>query len=134
MSIRHSLQSGTTFWYVFSLPFHSQATQLPQPLNLTYDHDQLSARSPPLRQSPVLPAPQSRGTGFRSIGGATNGPLRPMESNDGPLQPNLTTTDCNVSVFIAMPTPCKYPPAEFGGEFVIGTAEVMYRHPDRPHP
>jgi len=62
----------------------------------------------------------------------TDPQLRPREPNDGP-QPNPDTTDCNVSVFIAMPTPHGPSPPEFGGEFAIGTAEVVYRHPVRRH-
>ena len=115
--------------------FHSSAIERniaipPQPLNMTYNHDQLSTRVPSSRQNPV---PLVRGTGFRSLGGAMSVQLRPRESDDGPHS-IPSTTDCNVSVFIAMPTPRKRPPAEFCGEFAIGTTEVVYRHPDRPHP
>jgi hypothetical protein len=115
--------------------FHSSDTHpvlSPQPLNLTYDHDQVSTRGPSLRQSPALPALQSRGAGRKTLGGATNAQLRRREYNDGP-QSSLATTGCNVSVFIAMPTPRKHLSTEFSSEFAIGTAGVVYRHPERPH-
>ena len=97
---------------------------------MTYDHDQLSTRWPSLRQSPLLPAPQNRGAGWRSTGGVADVQLR--ESNEGP-RPNFATTDCDVSVFIVMPIPREHFSTEFADEFAIGTAEVAYRHPERSH-
>ena len=52
----------------------------------------------------------------------------------GGSQPNLNSTDCNISVFIAMPSPHEHIPPEFSGEIAIGTAGVLYRHPERPRP
>jgi len=119
------------------LPFSSVISPcdplfLLQPLSMTYDHDLLCTRQPPLRPSQVLSVPQSRGARQRSVGGAVDARLRQNRSSEG-LQPILSTTDCNVSVFIAMPSPHEYFSAESGQEFVIGTADVMYRHPERPH-
>ena len=96
----------------FLRPFNVKLTisPSPQPLNLTYD----------------------RSEKFRSLGGGTtNVQLRPRESDDG-SHSDLTATDCSVSVFISMPTPCEHPSTEFGGGFTIGTAEVVYRYPDLP--
>lgn len=74
-----------------------------QPLNLTYEQGQ----------------PSNRGLSLYHT--------QPSESNERPRS-RLDTTNCNLSVFILMPSP-----HEFGGEFAIGTAETLYPHPELFH-
>lgn len=54
------------------------------------------------------------------------------ETDEG-LRSHLDTPNCNLSVFIAMPSPHEHLPPEFGGEYAIGTARVLYPHPERLH-
>ena len=95
-----------------------------QPLNLTYESNQ--------PQSPAVPTPQSRGAGWGPLAKTTEDRAQLPGSSDSPRH-DLVPADCNVSVFIAMPSPYKHLPPEVRGEFTIGTAEVMYRQAEPPH-
>ncbi|KAF9788297.1 hypothetical protein BJ322DRAFT_1048150 [Thelephora terrestris] len=95
------------------------------PLNLTYGHDRL--------RTPALLTSQNRDTEWMSFGRTTDENTQHLDSNYGPRS-NPATTDCNISVFITMPSPYKHPPSEFGGELAIGTAEVSYGRSEPPRP
>jgi hypothetical protein len=118
--VRLSSVSSSVFFYL-------RPRTCSQPLNLTYEQDQPAARELPIRQSAALPAPSGRGTGWGSLGDH----IQPPESNDGP---SSQLDIASLSVFIAMPSPHAHLPSELGGEFAIGTAEVLYPHPERFHP
>ena len=104
---------------LISCPFRSQFR--PQPLSMTYDRDQSSFQTP-----------WDGDVGWGSVGGTVDVQPRPGGSNEE-SQPNPATTDCSISVFIVMPTGRKHISTQFGDDFVIGTAEVVYRHPKDSH-
>ena len=95
-----------------------------QPLNLTYESNQ--------PQGPSVAASRSRGTGWGPLGKTADSHAQLPEPSDSPRH-DLVPADCNVTVFIAMPSPYKHLPPEVRGEFSIGTAEVMYRQAEPPH-
>lgn len=68
--------------------------------------------------------------GWRTAGGTIDVQPRPGGLNEEP-QPDSATTDCNVSVFIVMPTANKHISTGFGDELAIGTTEVAYHHPPK---
>lgn len=94
------------------------------PLNLTYESSQ--------PQGPSVAASRSRGTGWGPLGKTADSHAQLPEPSDSPRH-DLVPADCNVTVFIAMPSPYKHLPPEVRGEFSIGTAEVMYRQAEPPH-
>lgn len=124
--IQSRLQNGGTSWYAFTSRYFlfSPVLRSLQPLNFTYGRDKL--------HDPVPPTLQSRDTGLGSLGRTTDSHAQPLDPNHAPRS-NPATVDCNVSVFIAMPSPYKHPP-ELGGEIAIGTAEVLYGHSEPFHP